>query len=330
MKFGIDCGHNCPPDIGATGIEQEDRLTLAVGTMVMALLCQIGHEVVNCTPTSASSVSDSLFKRCNVANNTNVDVFVSIHFNVFNGQAHGAEVFAVSDTGRELAQSVLTEIVKLGFTDRNVKDGTHLYVVKNTKAPAILVECCFIDSAKDMGIFDIEKMAHAIVKGLVVKLPSTLPPPQESASGKSKWEQLICALDKAVIEFPALKVAQLAQAILESGRGQSALATEHNNFWGLKWRSEMIGTATPTLYQAWDGTAEYCKFPTVERAIVGYWAFINRPPYVGYKNHALNAKKYLEFIVKAGYCPNDGYLDKVLSLLPEAQKLLAEADRKLL
>jgi N-acetylmuramoyl-L-alanine amidase len=35
MKFGIDIGHNCPPDTGATGIEQEDKLTLAVGEVVI-------------------------------------------------------------------------------------------------------------------------------------------------------------------------------------------------------------------------------------------------------------------------------------------------------
>lgn len=35
MKFGIDMGHNCPPDTGATGIKQEDALTKAVGTQLI-------------------------------------------------------------------------------------------------------------------------------------------------------------------------------------------------------------------------------------------------------------------------------------------------------
>jgi N-acetylmuramoyl-L-alanine amidase len=33
--------------------------------------------------------------------------------------------------------------------------------------PAILVECCFIDSASDMKIFDADKMAEAIKVGLI-------------------------------------------------------------------------------------------------------------------------------------------------------------------
>lgn len=38
MKFGIDIGHNCPPDTGAVGIEKEDKLTKAVGTSLMQKL----------------------------------------------------------------------------------------------------------------------------------------------------------------------------------------------------------------------------------------------------------------------------------------------------
>ncbi|MFN5872190.1 MAG: cell wall hydrolase, partial [Aphanizomenon sp.] len=36
MKFGIDIGHNCPPDSGASGIKSEDRLTTEVGNKVIS------------------------------------------------------------------------------------------------------------------------------------------------------------------------------------------------------------------------------------------------------------------------------------------------------
>jgi len=173
MKFGIDSGHNCPPDTGARGIKVEDNLTLDVGNRVISKLRALGHEVVVCKPSSANTVTESLSKRCATANASRVEVFVSIHFNAFNRQANGTEVFAASDNGRKIAKPVLDEIVKLGFFNRGVKSGSHLYVLKNTNMPAILVECCFIDSAKDMNIFNPETMANAIVKGLTGKLPST-------------------------------------------------------------------------------------------------------------------------------------------------------------
>ncbi|BDI17705.1 N-acetylmuramoyl-L-alanine amidase [Nostoc cf. commune SO-36] len=172
MKFGIDSGHNCPPDTGARGIKVEDNLTLDVGNRVIAKLRALGNEVVVCKPSSASTVRDSLSKRCSTANASRVDIFVSIHFNAFNRQANGTEVFATSDTGRKIAKPVLDEIIKLGFFNRGVKSGSHLYVLKNTDMPAILIECCFIDSQKDMNLFNPETMANAIVKGLTGKLPS--------------------------------------------------------------------------------------------------------------------------------------------------------------
>lgn len=80
MKFGIDIGHNCPPDTGAVGVKKEDVLTKDVGTRLMTKLSAAGHSVINCTPNTAATVGDSLRKRVDKANANFVDVFVSIHF----------------------------------------------------------------------------------------------------------------------------------------------------------------------------------------------------------------------------------------------------------
>ena len=173
MKYGIDIGHNCPPDSGASGIRSEDRLTMEVGNKVIDKLKSLGHTVIPCKPNSASTVNRSLGSRCDKANSNGVDFFVSIHFNAFNGQANGTEVFAISDGGRKVAQKVLDEIVKLGFFNRGVKSGSHLYVLRRTNMPGILIEGCFIDSAKDMQIYDGEAMANAIVAGLTGKAANT-------------------------------------------------------------------------------------------------------------------------------------------------------------
>ena len=173
MKFGIDIGHNCPPDSGAEGIKSENKLTMEVGNKVITKLESLGHTVIACKPNSANTVNQSLGSRCEKANSNRVDIFVSIHFNAFNGQANGTEVFAISDAGKKTAKSVLDEIVKLGFFNRGVKSGSHLYVLRRTNMPGILIEGCFIDSAKDMQIYDGEAMANAIVAGLTGKVAST-------------------------------------------------------------------------------------------------------------------------------------------------------------
>jgi N-acetylmuramoyl-L-alanine amidase len=178
MKFGIDYGHNCPPDTGARGIRSEDVMTKDVGTRLMQKLKALGHQVVNCVPSSANSVVGSLSQRCNIANSSNVDLYVSIHFNAFNGSANGTEIFAISDSGRKYAQPVLNSIVKLGYFNRGVKNGSHLYVLRNTDMPSILIECAFCDNQKDMSLYDPEKMANAILEGLTgKKAPDTSPTP---------------------------------------------------------------------------------------------------------------------------------------------------------
>ncbi len=171
MKFGIDCGHNCPPDTGCIGVRQEDHLTMVVGNQVMDGLKLLGYDVVNCTPQDAESVTDSLKQRCAIANKAKVDVFVSTHFNCFNGNAHGSEVFAMSETGRMYAQQVLDNICNLGFRNRGVKNGEKFFVIQNTQMPAILVECCFCDSSRDMKLFTVGGMAMAIIKGLTGEVP---------------------------------------------------------------------------------------------------------------------------------------------------------------
>ena len=121
--------------------------------------------------------------------------------------------------------------------------------------------------------------------------------------------------------YPHLKEVTLAQWMLESGRGTSELAKKHYNFGGLKWRPEMAPYATKISYEAHDGKDWYCKFPTIESFINGYWAFINRSPYSGWEENAGSGEKYINYIGPI-YTPTNGYAKKVLNLVPEAKALL--------
>ena len=167
MKIAIDAGHNCRPDNGCTGLRQEDVLAMAVSRKLIHYLTEAGLTTVWCTPTKVSSVSDSLRQRVNKANGANVDYFFSIHFDCFNGKASGTGTFAMSSTGRKVGKAIVDEIAKLGYINRGVKDGSHLFVVKNTDAPAVLIECCFCDNERDIANLDIDDMARAISKGII-------------------------------------------------------------------------------------------------------------------------------------------------------------------
>lgn len=174
MKFGIDMGHNCPPDTGASGLQQEDKLTKEVGEIVIKNLQTAGHTVVNCTPKFANSLNESLRQRTEKANSEKVDFYASIHFNASNGIASGTEVFALSKKSSEVANRVLEQLVALGFRNRGVKSANY-FVLANTNMPAILIECCFCDSPSDMARYNAVAIANAITKGLTDKSVDSKP-----------------------------------------------------------------------------------------------------------------------------------------------------------
>lgn len=168
MKLAIDIGHNCPPDTGAKGIKHECKLTKELGLLLISELNKIPSiQATNVTPDKASTVRESLNQRVNNANALKADYYISLHFNAFNQRASGSEVFAISQEGKRLALPILQNICTLGFKNRGVKNGNHLHVLRNTKMPAILIECCFIDSQIDMSIYNARKMVDAIIDGLI-------------------------------------------------------------------------------------------------------------------------------------------------------------------
>lgn len=242
MEYGIDIGHNCPPDSGATGIRKEDDLTMEIGTRVISKLRALGHQVVDCKPSTstASSVTSSLQQRCDKANSNRVDTYVAIHFNKFNGQANGTEVFAASDVGRRIAKSVLDSIVKVGFFNRGVKDGSNLYVIRNTNMPAILIECCFCDSQKDMSLYNPDTLSDAIVRGLTGQLP-----PNPSPAEKNTIIDLQKTLNRLKI-----KDAQ-GKTLVEDGTIDDQTRAATKRFQGIVDITEN-GIAGPTTWMALD------------------------------------------------------------------------------
>lgn len=166
MKINLDMGHTLRGgDTGAEGNGyKEQECTREIGYKVKAKLEALGHSVCVCSIDSASSLNESLAARVNRANSNGGDIYVSIHLNA--GGGHGTEVYTYQGRELSVARNVLNNICSLGYTNRGLK-GASLYVVNHTNMPAMLIECCFIDSNEDMNRYNAEDIANAIVKGLV-------------------------------------------------------------------------------------------------------------------------------------------------------------------
>ena len=166
MKIGIDLGHECYPDTGAVGVVTEESIIDNVGIKVTEKLRNLGHTVIELRPSSASSVGNSLWQRYNKSDNYGCDLCISIHANC--GGGHGVEVFTYNARQDKRAVSILNGISDIGFTNRGIKDGRHLAMVRRPAAVAMLIEICFCDSQNDVDIYqnNIEEIANTIVKGL--------------------------------------------------------------------------------------------------------------------------------------------------------------------
>lgn len=140
-----------------------------------------------------------------------------------------------------------------------------------------------------------------------------------------EFRELIARYADTNVELPNLKPVTLAVWILESGRGESRLATEHRNFAGMKYRSEIAQYAKRVNYDAHDGSGYYCEFATLEDFISGYWAFLDRAPYAGWRDLAHDEAEFIRFVGPI-WAQDQNYAEKVLNLLPEARDLLDTAD----
>lgn len=176
MKIAIDQGHGAKPkDTGAIGIVNEEAEVRNITPHLADRLRELGHEVKIIDIKSAGSVTESLQLRCNVSNNFDADLFVSMHLNAYQAtdKEMGCEVLAISKKAMAIAATVEQQIAKLGFKSRGVKNGDKIYVLNHTVAPAILIESFFVDSIADVARYKAvgenrlgTAIAEAIHKGL--------------------------------------------------------------------------------------------------------------------------------------------------------------------
>ena len=176
MVINVHAGHN--PDgkvgCGSIGIIRESTEARNVKNEVIRLLKALGHTVYDCTCDNGKSANNVLTNIVSKCNSHSVDLDVSIHFNSNakdmsgNGKTTGTEVLIYDDDSKakNYAQSVAMEISNIGFRNRGVKINPKLYVLRKTKAPAMLIECCFVDDKDDVALYDYKSMAEAIVYGI--------------------------------------------------------------------------------------------------------------------------------------------------------------------
>lgn len=168
MTVGINCGHTAAgPGFGAVGTIKESEHTRLVGQALMNLLRLAGVTVIDCTVDQAKTQSEYLAAVVALANRQDLDWFISIHFNASAAHTgHGVEVYTYEGRQYQDALDICANIAALGFTNRGVKAGSGLYVIRKTKAKSILIECCFCDNQQDVDAYQASGGANAVAEAI--------------------------------------------------------------------------------------------------------------------------------------------------------------------
>ena len=171
MKILISAGHTLTgKGTGAVGFINESQENRVLAKFIVEHLKKLGcetdyHEV--------NSGSDYIEQQAKKANSKNYDLVVQIHFNSSdNATANGTEVIYRSSKGKVYAQRVQNKL-KTEFKDRKIKHDINdlkrdLGWLRLTKAPAILIETCFVSNKSDTDKYtsNREKIAKLIAEGI--------------------------------------------------------------------------------------------------------------------------------------------------------------------
>jgi N-acetylmuramoyl-L-alanine amidase len=112
------------------------------------MLIERGCDVITFHDNTSTSQSQNLNTIVAAHNKETRQLDISVHFNAFDGNAHGTEVLYV--TQEALARDVSAAISTAGgFTNRGPKHRTDLAFLNGTEEPAILIETCFCDNRGD-------------------------------------------------------------------------------------------------------------------------------------------------------------------------------------
>lgn len=173
--IGVGHGGSDPGAVGNGFMEKNLALTIA-------LACQ--HELarhgVLTKMSRTKDETESLNSKIAECNAYKPDLAMDIHINA--GGGDGAEVFHTINggTGKTLAKNILTEVEQIGQNSRGTKTKVnssgkdYFGFIRYTDAPAVIVECAFIDNKKDIAIIDTnaeqDAMGIAIAKGVLKTL----------------------------------------------------------------------------------------------------------------------------------------------------------------
>lgn len=164
----LKTGHCTSADGRPYGGVLEYAYNKAIVEDVQKYLQSAGHTVtlVICPELRFGKSTEEKTYKLNIEKSGNYDLVVELHLNASAlHNALGCEVLYKSEKGKAFAQKIQKQLAT-AFKNRGVQKRDNLYMLTQTKAPAVIVESFFCDSSADCEIAEKTDVALLIAQGI--------------------------------------------------------------------------------------------------------------------------------------------------------------------
>ena len=191
-KVIIDAGHGLP-DGGAVANDgtSEESINLAISLKLKKILESSSYIVILTRSDengiysldSTNKKKSDLENRVKIANNSNADIFISIHLNKINiNNCSGWQTFYQKNNNESQSLASYVQSNLNNSIDKNNKRDilplSGKYIMDNIKIPTIIVECGFLSNLDDLKKLKSaqyqEKLAWGIYEGIIDYFSNTM------------------------------------------------------------------------------------------------------------------------------------------------------------
>lgn len=178
----LDAGHGGKDGGAEVGNVKEKDVNLRIVKVLKDTLEEKGANVI-LTRTGDDDLSEDgvsrrkksdFDKRIEIINNTNPDMYLSIHQNIFESSKYrGAQVFYVSNNSynKHLAEVIQCELNSFTKTNRKIKEMRGKYMYDRLNPIGVLVECGFLSNYFDrtnlLNEGYVKKLSLKITQGVI-------------------------------------------------------------------------------------------------------------------------------------------------------------------
>ena len=173
--------------------------------MALAMKSELERHGVTIGISRVKDENDRLAEEIRECNAFAPDLAVEVHNNAGGGDGFECYISGKSQTARQLAERIETEVKGIGQNSRGVKVSTTLGWVRQIKAPAVLCEGFFLDS-QDSAIADTaekqRRFGQAYARGVLGQLGITVKEQEQPAAlADRKRAQERFGFDDATMQY---------------------------------------------------------------------------------------------------------------------------------